>query len=61
MVNFSGGIALPVILGAVGAVFGLGGVWIYVFSAHARKVALVPSYDPRLIEAKQQWEASSHA
>ena len=61
MVNFSGGIAVPVILGAVGAVLAVGGIWVYVFSGNARKVALIPSYDPRLIEAKQQWEASSHA
>jgi hypothetical protein len=61
MVNFSGGVAVPVILGAIGAVLAVGGVWVYVFSGNARKVALIPSYDPRLIEAKQQWEASSHA
>jgi hypothetical protein len=61
MVNFSGGIAIPVILGVVGALLGLGGVWVYVFSGNVRKVALVPSHDQRLVEAKQQWEASSHA
>lgn len=61
MVNFSGGIVLPVILGCIGALAGIGGIWVYAFSGALRKYALVPSHDPRLVEAKLAWEAQNHA
>ena len=61
MVNFSGWIVLPVILGCIGALAGIGGIWVYAFSGALRKYALVPSHDPRLVEAKLAWEAQNHA
>ncbi len=61
LVDMSKGFHWMTILGCVGALLMVGGVWVYSFVNHLGKQSLVPSHDPRLVEAKQAMEASSHA
>ena len=61
LVDMSKGFHWITILGCVGALLAVGGAWIYAFVNQLGKQALLPSHDPRLVEAKQQLEASSHA
>lgn len=61
LVNMSHGFNLAAIVGCAGGLLGVGGAWLFFFVSHLGKQSLVATHDPRLVEAKQKLEASSHA